>query len=105
MSVDRQRNLFAMPKTVGIDFNHPQRAVLDWAAFNDGRFAVFPGKLSKQSLRTLIAKGLIRRMGQPPRYTLTGIGWAVRGRGHGTRGERYSQPPLMASLFQDNSEE
>jgi hypothetical protein len=99
MSVDRQRNLFTMPRAAAFDLNHPQQSVLDWAAFNDGRLAAFPGKLSKQSLRTLIAKGLIERVGNPPRYVVTGIGWAVRG-----RGERHSQQPFMASMVHDSDE-
>jgi hypothetical protein len=64
----------------------------------------FPGKLSKQSLRILIAKGLIERVGNPPRYVVTEIGWAARGRGHGIRGERYGQPPLMARMIHDFDE-
>jgi hypothetical protein len=96
VSIDRQRSLFPIPKPAEFDLNHPQRAVLDWAAFNDGKFAAFPGNLSKQSLRTLIAKGLIKRTDNPPRYVVTALGWAARGRG--CNGERLGRPSFMVSM-------
>lgn len=77
-----QPNLFRMPKIKKrIQLSDRQREVLDWVELRGGKFALFPGRLSKVSMRKVLAMGLVERVNErPARYVLTGYGRAVRAR-------------------------
>lgn len=55
-----------------------QHRVLEWVANNNGRHAVFPQTLARQTLRDLVAMRLVAiSISHPPKYRLTGLGRAI----------------------------
>lgn len=77
---DAQRHLFALPRSEQFKLSIEQRRVLDWVAYNEGRVAAWPIKLSKTSLRRLMVRKLIRCIALSPAcYMLTELGRMVRG--------------------------
>lgn len=78
---EAQRHLFALPRSEQFRLTIEQRKVVDWVAYNEGRFtAVWPGRLCKASLRKLIGRKLIKCTAySPARYMLTDLGRMVRG--------------------------
>lgn len=79
-----QRHLFPIPAIIEYKITPTQRQVLDWVAFNEGRTTSWPIKWARKTLRTLIAKRLVKVTGHSPgRYMLTGFGRAARARRDG----------------------
>jgi len=80
----RQHSLFPLPEPRDYALTPPQRWVLDWLVLAEDRPPVpFPDDLSREALRNLIGKGLVRVTGwSPGRYRITEVGRIARTKGY-----------------------
>jgi hypothetical protein len=101
-----QRNLFRMPVPRRIGLSLTQREVLAWVEFSQGQYTAWPRRFQTATLRSLMAKQLVKCVAlSPARYLLTPLGRAVRSR-YGSQGvESRRKPPLVTQMFFKDADE